>query len=566
MKKILVLMLIAMMSFGTMLTGCSASKETTPAGNQESSSDPGTEVVEKTAEKQIINLEFNNDMSSLNSAKMAESYANTIIMETQEMLVRMENGVLQPAGAATWHKSDDGLVWTFDLRDFKWSDGKTVVAEDYVYAVKTLLKPDTACPNAGMFYFITGAKAYNTSEGNADAVGIKALNDKTLEFTLDYPVPYFLQLMNFANIVPLRKDIYEAQGEAYGQDETKLLYTGPFVVETWTKGSKIVLTKNENYWDAEKVSLDQAIINIIKEEPTKMKMFSSKGIDVVTDVKGEYNTSLDALAQKNEITAIKGYSPRSAEVIFNTQDPSGFFTNNKIRLAFSLAIDREAYVNTIGKGNVAAYGWVPYEILAEDIAFREKTTEPLKAVMALDPKELYEEGLVELGLDPAQEHEVTFLIKSSASSERSNGEFYQNQWQTKLGVKVNIDIASDNATFNQSVMSGQYQVCQSGWGADFNDPVNFLEMFETGNGNNGPFFSNSDFDALIVASRTEPNKEKRFELFQRAEQILVADEAAIAPITYASKSSYIQNYVKGLELPSFGPKFELKNVSVETHN
>jgi oligopeptide transport system substrate-binding protein len=269
------------------------------------------------------------------------------------------------------------------------------------------------------------------------------------------------------------------------------------------------------------------------------------------------------MANDGEIIALSGYQPRSAEVIFNTQDESGFFKNDKIRLAFSLAIDREAYVNTIAKGKVAAYGWVPYEILLDDVKYREATEGPLKTAMDKDPKALYEEGLAELGLDPAKEHEVTFLIKSASTSERSNGEFYQDQWEKKLGVKVNIDVASDNATFNKCVMEGQYQVCQSGWGADFNDPVNFLEMFETGNGNNGPFFSDEKFDELIALSRTEQDTQKRLELFQEAEKILVAEKAAIAPVTFEKKSSYVQNYVKGVELPSFGPKFEFKNASIE---
>ncbi|MCT4631390.1 MAG: peptide ABC transporter substrate-binding protein [Firmicutes bacterium] len=561
MKRTGVLFLAMIMMISCVFTGCGQKEANT--GDTQASSEVKSEESVKDDVEQIINVEFNEDMSSLNSAKMAESYANTVIMETQEMLVRMENGTLQPAGAKSWSQSEDGLVWTFKIRDFKWSDDVAVKAEDYAFAVEAMLDPSTACPNAGMFYFIKGAKAFNTGEGDFQGVGVKAIDDKTLEFTLDYQVPYFLQLMNFANLVPLREDIYSAQAGTYGQDETTMVYSGPFYVEKWVKGSKIILAKNESYWDKDKVKLDKAIINIVKEEPTKMKMFNSKAIDIVTSVKGEYNTALEKMANDGEIIALSGYQPRSAEVIFNTQDESGFFKNDKIRLAFSLAIDREAYVNTIAKGKVAAYGWVPYEILLDDVKYREATEGPLKTAMDKDPKALYEEGLAELGLDPAKEHEVTFLIKSASTSERSNGEFYQDQWEKKLGVKVNIDVASDNATFNKCVMEGQYQVCQSGWGADFNDPVNFLEMFETGNGNNGPFFSDEKFDELIALSRTEQDTQKRLELFQEAEKILVAEKAAIAPVTFEKKSSYVQNYVKGVELPSFGPKFEFKNASIE---
>lgn len=557
MNKKLILLLTTILLITVTMSGCFTNSSTEQDTQSKGTGDNVEEAL------QVINLEFDSDMSSLNSAKMAESYANTIIMETQEMLVRMEEGILKPAGATSWTTSDDGLTWTFEIRDFEWSDGVKVTANDYEYAVKTMLNPDTASPNAGMFYFIKNAKEYNTGSMESETVGVKAVNDTTLEYTLNYPVPYFLQLMNFANLVPLREDIYIAQGDSYGQDETKMVYSGPFTVSDWVKGSKIVLSKNDNYWDKDSVALDQAVINVIKEEPTKMKMFSSGGIDVVTGVKGEYTVALDKDAESGNITSMKGYSPRSAEIIFNTTDPNNFFTNAKIRLAFSISIDREAYVATIGKGNVAAYGWVPYDLLLGDISYRDITEGALKSVMDQDPKALYEEGLKELGLDPSVEQEVTFLVKSSASSERSRGEFYQNLWQEQLGVKVNIDIASDNATFNKSVMGGQYQVCQSGWGADFNDPVNFLEMFETGNGNNGPFFSNEEYDALITKSRVTNDAEERLAIFNRAEEILIAEQAAIAPITYSMKNSYVQNYVIGLELPSFGPKFELKGVSID---
>jgi oligopeptide transport system substrate-binding protein len=569
MKKKVSLIISMIMAMGIIFAGCGNNSSSSSNSGSASSntaankSDSQTSTSEKLDKNQIINLEFGEDMASLNSTNMAESGANTIIMETQEMLVRMEKGTLKPAGAEEWKVSKDGLTWTFNLRDFNWSDGKKVTAQDYVYAVQKMLEPATACPNSTMFYCIKGAEEYNTNKGKVEDLAVKASDEKTLEISLNYPVPYFLQLMNFANMVPLRQDIYEACGETYGQDETKLVYSGPFVVEKWVKGSKIVLAKNDQYWDAEKVKLQKANINIVKEQPTKMKMFSSKNLDAVTDVRGEYNGLLQEKADKNEITAFTGFSPGSSEIIFNTQDKTGFFTNPKIRLAFSLAIDRDTYVKNINKGNVAAYGWVPYALLCgSDKEYRKEVEGPLKKVLDKDPKALYKEGLKELGLDENGEHEVTFLMANSNSNTRSTAEYYQDQWEKKLGVKVKLDIASDNATFNKCVMNGQYQVCQSGWGADYNDPINFLEMFETGCGNNGPFFSNKKYDELIAQARKEIDNNKRLEIFKEAETILIAEEAAIAPITYSKKNSYVQNYVKGLELPAFGPKYELKNAYI----
>ena len=217
-KKLLATILSTTLLLTTILSGCGQSS-TGAKGATASSSAP-----------QVINVAIPEDIATLDTSKIADSSSNTIAQETQEGLVRLDKNKIVAAGAEKWETSTDGLTWTFHLRDYSWSDGKKVTAADYEYAVKRAFDPATACPNAGIFYSIKGGEAYNTGKGKVEDVGVKAVDEKTLQFTLKTPTPYFIQLMNFVSLLPIRQDIVEKGGESYGTDAKAVIYTGPFMV------------------------------------------------------------------------------------------------------------------------------------------------------------------------------------------------------------------------------------------------------------------------------------------------------------------------------------------------
>lgn len=550
-KELIATILCTSLVLTAVMTGCKQNS------GQTSSNQTGTTI------PQVINVATTQDPASLDSSKIADSSSNTVVQETQEGLVRLENKKIVPAGAEKWETSQDGLTWTFHLRDYSWSDGKKVTAQDYVYAVKRAFDPAVACPNAAIFYSIKGGEAYNTNKGKAEDVGIKAIDEKTLQFTLATPTPYFIQLMNFVSLLPLRQDIVEKAGDSYGTDPKALVYSGPFIVDQWVKGSKIVLKKNEKYWDAKSVKLSTANISIVPEESTRQQLFDTKGLDLIQNVKEEYAQKLKDKLDKGEVGSIIGYYPSTGYIAFNNKDTNKIFTNAKVRLAFSISIDRDGYVKNITKKDQAAYGFVPYGMNNGDKVYREAVPEPLKEAISKDPKKLLQEGLQELGLDPSKQIEVTFLQKNANADQRVIGEFYQNQWEKKLGVKVKIDTASDGATFNKMIMKGTYQIAQTGWGADYNDPMTFMGMFLTGDGNNSAFFSNKQYDELVKKASVDSDMNKRLDMFKQAEKILVVDDAAIAPLTFNVATNYMQSYVKGLDIGAGGPAYELKYVYIE---
>lgn len=543
-KRLLATIITLSIVLSVVLAGCGQNSASSGSGN-------------------TINLAFTGDPESFDSSKVAESAANTVIQETQEGLVRLGDKKIEPAGATKWEVSSDGLTWTFHLRDYTYSDGVKVKAQDFVYAVRRMFDPATACPSAGIFYCIKGGEDFLNGKGSVEDIGVKAADENTLEITLKTPTPYFEQLANFVSILPLRQDVIEKAGVTYGTDPKAMVFSGPFVVDSWIRGSKIILKKNEKYWDAANVKLNEAVISIVPEQATQEQLFDSKGLDIIQDVKAEYVDKLKTKIDAGDITSLVGYYPSCSYVAFNNKDKDKIFTNVKIRKAFSLAIDREAYSQNVIKKDVPAYGFLPFGLNNGEKIYREAVEEPLKSMAGEDPKKLFEEGVAELGLNTSTPITVTFLQRTAASNNKTISEYLQDQWQKKLGVIVKIDTAADGATFNKSIQKGEYQVAVTGWGGDYNDPMTFMELFLTGSPNNSAFFDNERYNELVNAGAVDSNADKRLDMFREAEKILVADNAGIAPLTYNVKTTYMQSYVKGILVQAGGPAWELKNAYIE---
>jgi oligopeptide transport system substrate-binding protein len=369
-------------------------------------------------------------------------------------------------------------------------------------------------------------------------------------------------LTGFSNLYPVRQDSVEAGGEKYGQDIAGVMGNGPFVVSEWVKGNKVVLKKNDKYWDAKSVKLQTVTLTVIKEEAPRMQMFKAKQIDF-SGARGEYKDELVTKANNKEVVYQSGFIPSETYEFFNVNDKSKLFTNKKVRLAFSLAIDREAWVKSVAKRGVPAYGWTPFEVICGDKQYRKEVEEPLKALKDKDPKALFQEGLTELGLDPNATYEIEYLSSGTDTVSRTMAEFMQNQWQTKLGVKIKLDAVNDFPQFSDRIDRLEYQIAGMGWTGDFNEPMTFFDMFTTGNGNNPGKWSNKEYDELIKKAMAEMDPVKRMEIYKQCEQILVVDDCAIAPTLYRDKNLFTQNYVKGLEFPLFGQDYEFKYAYTE---
>ncbi|MDD2214666.1 MAG: peptide ABC transporter substrate-binding protein [Oscillospiraceae bacterium] len=560
MKKYLTVALAVLLA--ATLTACGSGASTTGTTGSGTQTDGSQAAAATTGGK--ISIVMTTDPDTLDPGRADDTQKNQIVLETQETLVRLIDGELTPAGAESYEQSEDGLTWTFKLRDNKYQDGTAVKAEDYVNSIRRLFDPEVNSHNAGIFYCIKGGEAFNTGTGSKEDVGAVALDDKTLQITLTEALPYFDQLLTFSNITPVPESKTQGSANAsYGATAEELAQSGPFYVSEWTRGTKIVLKKNPNYWDAANIKLDEIEMPLAQDENTRQQLFDAGKIDLLSNVRSEYVTSLQSKIDAGEVQLTSAPQASMSYICFNNQDPEGVFSNAKIRMAFAIAFDREAYVNNVAKKGKAAGGLIPYGMSVGTSEYRSLYAEPMTDLLAEDAKTLLNEGLEEIGR-AGETLEITFLQSNSNSDTKVIAEYYQNQWQTKLGVKVNIETASDNSAFNNQVSKGLYQVCQTGWGADYNDPMTFFQCYTTGDGNNAAFYSNSTYDELVNANKTESDMTKRADNFAEAEKILTVEDVGISPITFGYQNVVMSKNLKGVYINSAGgPAIELRDAYLE---
>ncbi|MDO4265991.1 MAG: ABC transporter substrate-binding protein [Eubacteriales bacterium] len=539
---------LALLMAGTMalsLAACGGGSE------QTTSASAGKTVDGKVLDAdQTYNTYLMSDPSTLDISKGNDNYGWNILINTMEPLTRMDEqdgqNVRIPAGAESWESNEDGSVWTFHLRDNKWSDGQAVTASDYVYGIQRTLDPASGSLNGYLITCIKNGAAVNSGDMDPSELGVKAVDDKTLEITLENPTPYFLSLTDTRALLPQRQDLIEQYGDSYGADADKYIGNGPFKLDTWTHNSELVLVKNENYYDQENVYLDKVVFKILTDESAIFNSFDNGSLDAVSTGTREW---MDRFDQKNGVSRVDYDNSTIRYHFFNTKD--ALFQNENIRKAFSAAIDREDVNQTIYFGNMTPYtGWVPSTVSLGDTNYREAAGEMMTDTMSEDPKALLLKGMEELGLgsDPST-ITVTFTLGGTNQWLKTYGEYFQQIYQQKLGVNIVLD-QNEWGTFQQKTNSGDYQMAYMSWGIDYNDPISMLEIMKSDAGSIPTFWENAEFDALIGEASAEMDEAKRLELCKEAETILLS-ELPVCPVVNEAVHSYNYDYVNNMATTPF---------------
>lgn len=502
-------------------------------------------------------------VKTMDSVKVSDSESSTVAQNTQETLLVYNEDKPVPGAAESYDKSKDGKTYTFHLRKgLKWSDGKELTAKDFEYSWKRLLDPKVAASYSFFLFNVKNGENYFNGKAKLEDVGIKATDDNTLVITLENPVPYFDQLVAYPALAPQRKDIVEAQGDKYGSDPSKLVFSGPFTVANWQKGSKIELKKNPNYWDANNTKLNEVDLMEVSEQSTRYQMFTNNQLDVIPGT-GEFLAKLQEGAKDGKWNEITGVSPSVFYGQYNLKSKNKALNNSKVRLALSIASDREGYTKDVLKRAIPAYGLVPQGIVSENVDYRDKVEQPLKKVMNEDPKKLLIEGLKEAGLDPdPSKHTFKFLLQNSDATTKSQGEFMQNTWKQKLGVNIELVNSADFADFITKQNNGEFEIAMAGWNADFNDPMTFLDLFGKSNPNNTGKYNDDKVNELLEKLKTETDNNKRVEMYKEIEQIEVVKNPAVTPTYYQDIHTFENKNIKGLQLPKFGGKYQLRWTSI----
>ncbi|WP_232696872.1 peptide ABC transporter substrate-binding protein [Brevibacillus daliensis] len=450
-------------------------------------------------------------------------------------------GNLINTAAENYKISEDGKTYTFTLRQgMKWNNGDPVTAHDFEYAIKRNLDPKTASGYAYQLYYIKGGEEFNTGKGSVDQVGVKAIDEHTLEFQLKAPTPFFLELVFFPTLFPLHKASVEGNPNWANEPKT-IVSNGPFNMETWEHKSKITFVKNETYWDKANVPLDRIEMTIIEDSNTALSMFEQGE----TDWAGYPAFTLpgDAIPQYKKDNKLEvAFNPGSMAVTFNTSKAP--FNNAKIRKAFGYAIERQSLIDNVVQVDVPpAYGWVPTSMgVNPDGYFKED---------AAKAKQLLEEGMKEAGLSTFPE--VTYYFDNDAINLKI-AQALQDQWKKTLGVDVKLKY-NEYKVFYADRKNGNYDFAYYRWGADFNDPINFLEIFkDKEGGNNIAKWENKEFASLLDKSYNETDNEKRKQLFLQAETILM-EEMPIAPIHFRGNPFVKTDKVKGFVIYPLGGSY-----------
>ena len=530
-KKVIALVLAAAMVAGVTACGSSAStdttEQTTESGESTDTEAEATDSAASTGEK-ILSVQIGPDPETIDPALNSAVDGGNMLLHTFECLLTVDqDGQLAPGQAETWETSEDGLTWTFHLRDgLKWSDGSDLTANDFVYSWQRVCDPMVAAPYAETVLGMV--EGYDEAiAGNLEALAVEAPDDSTLVVTLSNPCPYFGSLAAFATLSPVQQATIDANGDAWAVSADTYICNGPFYISEWVPGSYILCSKNPNYWNADAIKLDGIKFNLIEDSNASYSAYQTGDVQFIKDVPTE------------EIPSLTGNSEFHVDPIIGTyyvslnieREP---FNNPDVRKALSLAIDREYVANTLmqgtytAAGNLIGPGWVD----TDGSAFIDNANGGKPYIDTTTYEANLEEAkqlLADAGYPDGEGFPTISYSTNDAGYHKVVAEYLQQAW-AQLGIDLQVDIV-EWASFTPMRRNGEFDAARNGWVGDYSDPSNMLELFCTTNGNNDGKFSDADFDAAIELSRTTLDAAERSEALHTAEDILM-DEAGCIPIAY----------------------------------
>lgn len=500
-----------------------------------------------------------NEIRTLVQWAASDTQSFTILNNAFEGLFRLDaNHEPQPALAESYTVSDDGLVYTFTLREgLQWSNGTALTANDFVFAwLKQMSADATNGYNFIMTDYIVNGLEYGEGTATADQVGVKALDDRTLEVTIKNPTPYFLYLTTLSMYFPLNEEYVTEQGDNYGITADNMIYCGPYVITSYDPAVGTSMAKNETYWDAASVSIPKVEVKIIKDQSSALNTYLAGDLDKVNLSSADVPT-YESNPEFHTVTEF-----RSTYLQFNLDDPA--MANLNIRKALGYAIDRSILADTIlADGSTAAEGLVSFGVSGNGTeTFRELNgnLSPFDADLA---KEYWAKGVEELGYEP----ELSMLIADDSATKQI-ATFVQSQFRDNLGIEVAIDSKTSKAR-NELMDNNNYQFAITAWGADYDDAMTFLDLWiaSADTGKSTPYrgnYANPAYTDLITSAKADANSETRLQSLLDAEKLLVDTDAVISPLYFKGFAYLQRSDVQDLIVHPLGNPVEFKYASFST--
>lgn len=532
-------LLLVMMLVLTAFVGCSQpaeepadepmeeTEEATEETTEEEATEEEAEEEEVMAE-QVLNWNLGADPKTLDPGLNGASDGGHVINNTFEGLMREIDGDLEPAMAESYEVSEDGMTYTFTIREgAKWSDGQDLTAFDFEYAWNRVLDPETASEYSWIF-----------GEANVDT--FEATDERTFVVNLKAPTPWFLGLTTFYTFFPVREDMVNAMDEGlWAKDPELAISNGPFVLSAYETGDRLELTPNEYYWRRDEVKLDKIVARMIVEASTALTAYQAGELDINSQIPSAEIPGLIAEDPTFMIFPMLGTYYYS----FNTTvEP---LDDVRVRRALTLAVDRKAIVETVTKGGqLPAKTMIPTSLKdAEGNIFQDMT-----GTYGIEDTANVEEAkalLAEAGYPDGEGFPTLELLYNTSEGHQKIAEAIQEMWKENLGVEITL-ANQEWAVFQDTRTQGNFEIAREGWIGDYTDPLTFLGMFRDGSPMNHTQWASAEYDSLLEESMTATGQE-RFELLFEADKVLM-DAAVVMPVYYYTDINMISNDVAGWEL------------------
>lgn len=532
MKKKLITVASLALTVALLTTACFAGRgktETPSKPSTEGTTTEGTDAKEPTSTgDKILYTNNNSEPGSLDPALAQGTHESWVIDHTFEGLMKKDkDGNLVGGMAKDYTLADDGVTYTFNLRDdVKWSNGDPVTAHDFEFSWKRVLDVDLGSTYAYQLYYLKNGEAYNTGQATLEDVGVKAIDDLTLEIVLEQPAPYFVELTAFYTFFPVNKAVVEANPD-WANEPSTFVSNGAFKLTEWNHKANIRVMKNDNYYNASEVKLDGIDFAILEDENTAWQKYQANEFDFLYPLP---QTVVADLQAKGDPELIIGEDLATYYYNFNTEKKP--FNNAKVRKALAMAIDRQTITDKVAQGGqTPAYGIVPPGIPDENGndfqetqgAYFEEDVEAAKALLA---EGLAEEGMTTADIKPT-------ILYNTSEAHKKIAQVIQEMWRNNLDIEVQLENVEFQVKLDRE-KAGDYEVSRAGWIGDYVDPMTFVDLFVTDGPYNDSGFSNEEYDELVNTAKSTADQKVRFDAMRKAEAIFM-DELAVMPVYFYTK-------------------------------
>ncbi len=551
------------------MAACGSDSGSTSAAASASGSETSTAAA--ASGNQTLNILLSGTVNNLDPDASSWTGEYQIVTQSQASLLRIvtddnDKDTYVEDGCESYDVSDDGLTYTFRLRENYWSDGEKVVAQQYVDAALRALNPENGYSTTE-FLPIKNAQAYYDGECDASELGVKAVDDNTVEYTLESPNSEFLYYIAYRAGYPCRQDVIDKATSTYGTNVDEMVFNGPFKVTSWVKENSVTLEKNDKYWDAENVKLNTVTMQYVAEHSTQATLFDAQQLDIVP-YNDDYGADWEAQAADGKIDYVNKVGAYSDFLVFAIENggKSGLMGNANIRQALSLAVDRQELCDTVWGRYEPAYTYVPSAVtcggktyntagegLVKDLQEKYSTDEALQ--------ELFQKGLKELGKDTdLSAVTIDFVVEADNVARQTQAEYLAQTWQNRLGIQVNVDVTTDAEERQQQM---DYDVGVNGWEGGAS-PYNYLFVV------NVPYglkyltgvYTNEHVNELLEQVTSITDAAKQAETFHEIEDTIL-EEAGVGPLYFTDIKFFQQTYVKGIYYTNFGPEFDFSHAYIE---